>query len=153
MDIAATERLRSAAEEVVEQHQAHVIDFLVRGDRGRRVIELYIDSRTGVSLDLCSTVSRALMTLISEKEMVDGDYRMEVSSPGIARPLRFPWQYTKHIGRRLQVRRRDAGEVVQQTGELVSADDEAITLRMGKEGGEARIPFADLIEATVKAPW
>ena len=76
MDIAATEQLRSLVDFLVEQHGAHVIDLVLRGDTGRRVIEVRIDSVEGATLDQCSAVSRAVMDEIDARELVDGGYRL-----------------------------------------------------------------------------
>ncbi len=153
MERAELERLRGAVDRLVEQQGAHLIDFVVRGDRGRRVLEVFVDSESGVSLDLCSAISRALLQAIDAENLVDGGYRLEVSSPGLSRPLQYPWQYRKHIGRQLEVRWRRGAEAQTATGELVAADDEAITVRMGKSADGTRILFVDLVQATVKAPW
>ncbi len=153
MEKAETERLREVVDRLVEEHGAHLIDFVARGDRGRRVLEVFIDAEAGVSLDLCSTISRALLQAIDAGRLVDGGYRLEVSSPGLSRPLQYPWQYRKHIGRRLEVRWRQGAEALSGTGELVAADEDAITVRMGKGAEGTRIPFVDLVQATVKAPW
>ena len=153
MDIAATEQLRSLVDFLVEQHGAHVIDLVLRGDTGRRVIEVRIDSVEGATLDQCSAVSRAVMDEIDARELGDGGYRLEVSSPGAERPLKFPWQYRKHVGRQMQVRFLLGQEEVSRTGELIGVDDEGMTLRAGGNAGETRIRFSDVKEATVKVPW
>lgn len=153
MDIAATEQLRSLVDLLVEQHGAHVIDLVLRGDTGRRVIEVRIDSVEGATLDQCSAVSRAVMDEIDARELVDGGCRLEVSSPGAERPLKFPWQYRKHVGRQMQVRFLLGQEEVSRTGELIGVDDEGMTLRAGRNAGETRIRFSDVKEATVKVPW
>ena len=76
-----------------KQHGAEVIDLVVRGDRMHRVIELFVDSEGGVTLDLCQEISKSLVQEIEKNKTLAGTYRLDVSSPGLDRPLKFPWQY------------------------------------------------------------
>jgi ribosome maturation factor RimP len=151
MDTAGTERLRATAEGLVDAHGARIVEFLLRGAPGHRVLELRIDNEEGVTLDLCSAVSRAVAAAI--EGIGEGSWRLEVSSPGIGRPLKFPWQYRKHVGRLLEVRRRLGDEEVTLSGELVAVDEAGIAVRTGEGAEAARILFADVMEAAVKAPW
>src|SRR5664279_4244237 len=95
------DRFREIVETCAVKASAHVVDYGVRGERGTRVIEVFVDSETGVTTELCSSISRAITAAADEEHIVQDGYRLEVSSPGIDRPLRFPWQYAKHVGRKI----------------------------------------------------
>ena len=125
----------------------------MRGERGRPVIELYVDSEEGVTLDLCSALSRSLSEAIDVEGVVQGSYRINVSSPGIERPLRYSWQYRKHVGRTLQVRFRLGEEVLTKAYVLTAADSEGIGLETADRRESMRLGFDQVLEATVKAPW
>ncbi len=117
------------------------------------MVEVFIDSEAGITSDVCSAVSREVGQAIDAAREVDGSYRLDVSSPGISRPLRFPWQYRKHIGRRVQVKLQPGQDPAEQTGKLTAVDDSGIVIQSEAKREEVRIPFSALLETSVKAPW
>ncbi len=147
------QKLRTLVAEQVDRTGAHLIDLVVRGERGTRVVELFIDSEAGVTSDLCSAVSREVVQAIDAAREIEGAYRLDVSSPGISRPLQYPWQYRKHIGRRVQVKMRPGQEPAERTGKLLAVDESGIVIEAEARREEIRIPFAALQETSVKAPW
>ena len=66
-------------------------------------ITVYIDGDEGVSLDACTQISRVLESVLDQEPTLGGIYQLEVSSPGVTRPLKFPRQYLKHLGRTLKI--------------------------------------------------
>jgi ribosome maturation factor RimP len=85
--------------------------------------------------------------------LIPGSYRLDVSSPGIDRPLRFPWQYRKHLGRSLRVVAASGAEQRELVGTLTGVGDEGIVLDLGGETGAVSIRFPEIGEASVPAPW
>lgn len=74
-------------------------------------LEVFIDSDTGVTFDRCQKISRYLEAHLDEEGWLGDSYTLEVSSPGVSRPLQLPRQYPKHIGRKLKVRMEDGSEL------------------------------------------
>lgn len=143
--------LHKSVEECVSRRGAQVIDLIVRGERNEPVLEIFVDSRGQVTSELCATLSREIADVIEERNLLHGAYRLTVSSPGIDRPLKFAWQYGKHIGRSLQIR-VCAGETTQDVaGKLVSVNEREITLDRGKV--TEAYALDQIVEARVKAPW
>ena len=101
---------------------------------------VYIDHPDGVDHALCARVTRVLDDYRSE-------YTIDVSSPGLERPLRKPEHFTAVIGQRIAVR-SDGGKKSRYRGVLTEADDEAITLKAG-DAGELRIPYAAIVRANL----
>ena len=147
------QKLSGLIADQAERAGAHLIDLVVRGEHGTRVIEVYIDSEAGITSDLCSSVSREVGQVIDSSGEIQGSYRLEVSSPGINRALKFPWQYRKHIGRRVQARMQPGQDPSEVTGRLVAVDESGITIEMEARKEQIRIPFSTLQETSVKAPW
>jgi ribosome maturation factor RimP len=100
-----------------------LVDVEIKG--GSRA-SVYIDSETGVGFAECRSVSRFLEGKIEEKGLMNPDYKLEVSSPGVDRPLRYRKQYPKHKGRELKVELAD--EV--KKGRLVEIGGESIVLEI-----------------------
>ncbi len=118
-------------------------------------LEVFLDSDKGITFEKCQKISRYLEQYLDEEGWLGPKYTLEVSSPGISRPLKKIRQYHKNIGRKVEVKTKD-GE--KRTGTLTSITEENITLEEKvriKEGKrkqtkliETVIPF-DNIEKTV----
>src|SRR5205809_4057859 len=99
-------------------------------------VRLFIDHPEGVSLALCERVTHALVD-VRER------YALEVSSPGVERPLTKPDHFRRYLGRRARVRTRERYEGRSSfTGELVGASDEAVTI--AADDGVVSIPYSDV---------
>jgi ribosome maturation factor RimP len=75
------------------------VEFRHEGRRGGRVLRLYLDKDGGPNMDDLSRVSRQLGELLDARDVVEGAYTLEVSSPGINRPLKLPEHFTRFIGK------------------------------------------------------
>ena len=114
-------------------------------------ITAYIDGDEGVSLDACTQISRILEAVLDEEPTLGGVYTLEVSSPGVTRPLKFPRQYLKHVGRTLRVELVN-GEKLE--GELKTTTHDTITLEIPSKEKKGmpelkEVRFADIEEAYV----
>ena len=96
--------------------------------------KIFLDADYGLSIEKCIKINRALYRQMEEKAMYpDGDFSLEVSSPGIDEPLKLHRQYTKNIGRFVEVTTVDA---VKQEGKLVDVKEEGITLEQTEGKGK-----------------
>ena len=70
-----------------------------------RILRLYIDKEDGgIDLDDCERMSRAAEIVLDEKDPIPGEYRLQVSSPGVERKLSKPWHFTKYVGHKVVVK-------------------------------------------------
>ncbi len=86
----------------------YLVDLEVRPNHQ---ISVFIDGDKGVSLEDCTRISRALEAVLDLEPTLEGIYELEVSSPGVSRPLKFPRQYPKHVGRTLKIDLLSGGSV------------------------------------------
>ena len=99
-------------------------------------LRLYVDHPEGVDLALCERVTNQLRDLLES-------WSLEVSSPGIDRPLTKPAHYRRYLGRRVRVRTEEAIDGRRNfTGTLTDADDESVSL--DADGAAVRIPLAGI---------
>ena len=120
-------------------------------------VEVYLDSDEGISFRKCQIISRYLEAHLDEGGWLGEKYTLEVSSPGVRRPLKFPRQFPKHVGRKLEVK-TTSGEKFE--GKLKEVTDSNIALTWTeriKEGKKKRnvdlekeIPFSEIEKAIVK---
>ena len=143
--------VRRYAEEAAEGTPLFVVDVTVRGQQGSRVIEVYADADSGATPDDLAALSRALGARLEAEDLIKGRYHLNVSSPGADRPLTLPRQFPKHVGRSLRVVVGEGEAQRTVDGTLTAADDDALTLDV--DGGQEKIPFADVADARVRLPW
>jgi len=139
------ENIREIAEQIAEQNNLFLVDFIVRGSEFSRVIEVFIDGEINVSADECALVSREICKQINEKELLKS-YRLDVSSPGVDRPLIFLQQFSKHINRLFEIEFDASGTTSTFQGRLVSIENEVLTFQSNKE---IKLRFPDIIKAKV----
>jgi len=152
--LSLTERIRELAEEVIAGTGYFLVDVEVRGHKGTRVVEVYVDAEKDLGLDDLAVVSRELGFLLDVEDVVDGSYKLEVSTPGIKRPITMPPQFVKNVGRMLRVRYQLEDEEDEQNvvAELENADDEGIDLEM-PDGERRRVPYDAIHQARIELPW
>ena len=125
------------------QPDVEVLAVELAGSRRSPILRIYVDRPGGVDLELCATVTRHLRDLLV-------DYGVEVSSPGPERPLSKVDHYRRYLGRRARVRTWDEIDGRKDfKGELVGADDEAVTL--AADWGSIRIPHESIRRANLMA--
>ena len=119
--------------------EVEVVDLELKGER----LVVYIDRPGGVDLDLCAAVTRALDALREE-------FALEVSSPGLDRPLRKPAHFAAAVGQEVAVRTVAPAEGRRHfRGRLMSADEASVTVELTDGGGEARLEMSDIARAHV----
>ena len=121
--------IKEKIEELVNSHLKDdsicLVDVEVAGGRAARKITVLIDSDQGVSIDACAKLSRSLSEDLEQLDLLEGNYSLDVSSPGLDQPLKLKRQYKKNIGRDVKVVMTSGAEL---KGKLVSVSDEGIKL-------------------------
>jgi ribosome maturation factor RimP len=122
-------RLREVIEPVVAADGYDVEGLSVSRAGRRHLVRLTVDRDGGVNLDAVADVSRLVSAALDEveaggEELFAGEYELQVSSPGVDRPLTLPRHWRRNVGRLVQVRARDR----QLTGRVVAADADGVVL-------------------------
>jgi ribosome maturation factor RimP len=146
------DRVRALTEEVIAGTSYFLVDVQVRGHKGTRVVEVYIDSKENFGHDDIAVVSKEVGFLLDVEDVVDDSYKLEVSSPGIKRPLTMPQQYQKNVGRTLRVRYDASGNEEIVVGDLMDADDEEVELELSS-GERLQLSYESITQARIELPW
>ena len=136
----------NAAKKISEKNNLLLLEVLFRGTERNRVIEIFIDGEDNLSADDCARISREINKVIEEKELLDSAYRLDVSTPGVDRPLKYLKQYKKHINRKFEVRYKSSDNKKSITGKLVKIEDDNLYFYSSRE---QVIKFEDIIKAKV----
>ena len=136
---------------VVESAGLELVEVVFGKEGGRRVLRVTVDKEGGVDLDTIAVTSQKLSRRLDlEGFSFSGPYSLEVSSPGVERPLRTPRDFKKKIGEQVKV--KVAGvEPSTETGRLEEADDDIIVV--ATDGGRVRIAYADIASARTVFEW
>jgi ribosome maturation factor RimP len=147
-------RVWELAAPLAENEGMEIVDIELRHERSRggRVLRLYLDKAGGPTVDDLSRVSRQLSELLDSQDVVSGAYTLEVSSPGINRPLKRPEHFARYIGKRVRIRTRDLiGGKRSFLGILQDVASESITV--AQEGSRFDIPFAAIEKSNYEHDW
>jgi len=148
-------RMRALAQPLVSRAGLDLIDLEIRGGTGSRVVRVVVDADAGVDLDTCADVSRALSEALDAEEFIPGTYVLEVTSPGVDRPLRTHRDFARNIGRNVRIWRTpaaiEAGGKGEADGELLEVTDHVIRLEIA--GDEQVVPWDQIDRGKVLLPW
>ncbi len=140
-------KIEQEINDIIKDSDKFLVDVLVSKNKK---ITVYIDADQGLNISDCKTISRELYKRIVENEIYpDGEFALEVSSPGLDQPLRSIRQYQKNVGRLLDVTSQD-GSIVE--GRLTEVEEDSITLEIKnkKESKTLTIPIAEVSKSIVQ---
>lgn len=149
-------RLIAVIEPIVEQAGAELVDLEVAGSHGRPVVRAYVDTDGGITLDECARLSRLLEAELERSGTVPERYVLEVSSPGIDRPLTRRQHFERFVGHEIDVRlyaKRDGRKKF--VGTLERVEDGDAGFRIIVRDGQERWAFADdeIARARLHVRW
>ena len=123
---------------LMERHGFELVDVEYVKEAGTWYLRAYIDKEGGIGVDDCEVISRDLSDWLDEEDFIDDSYVLEVSSPGLDRPLKKEKDYICSMGRDVDVRLYRAVDKQKEfTGVLTAYDDTTVTLTM--EDGSQRV--------------
>ena len=118
-------------------------------------LRVLLDREGGVDVDTLADATRRISTLLDEAEPVAGSYTLEVSSPGLERPLRTPAHFAWAVGKQVSVKtvpNHPAGRRL--SGTVTAADDHSVTLALDEPAGEPlTLPLDDIEKARTTFEW
>ena len=123
---------------IVEEYGFELVDVEYVKEGSTWYLRAYIDKPGGICIDDCEAVSRRLSDILDEKDYIDDAYILEVSSPGLGRPLRKEKDFRRSLGEEVEVRTYRMIEKQKEfTGILKEYDEKTVTIE--EDGGNVRI--------------
>lgn len=148
--MALSDQISQLVTPAVESQGLFLEDVHIVSPGKHRIVTCIVDGPTSLNLDQVTAVSRAISELLDEAAfMGETPFTLEVTSPGVDRPLTVPRHFLKNQGRLLKVVKID-GQVV--TGRIVESNETTVTLSFTekKEEKQVEVAFADIKRATVE---
>lgn len=135
--------MRDVAGRVTASRGFELVDVEIKRQRGGHFVRLYVDKPGGIGLDELQSVSEEVSAILDVEDPIDSTYTLEVSSPGLDRPLKGVADYRRFLGRLAKLSSYELVDGRRHwTGRLVAATEERVTLRLEKEGDqEVTIPL------------
>ncbi len=149
-------RVRQLVEPIASDLGLDVYDVEQRGGVLRVALDTPAHSDAGITLDTLALASRLVSRELDHHDPVPGRYTLEVTSPGVERPLRTPEHFRREVGKVVAIRLSDVGHDDRRfTGTLVAADDRAATIRVDGPDGpvERTVPYLQIDRARTMFEW
>jgi ribosome maturation factor RimP len=169
--------VQKLADRVATGHGVEVLELTLRGQGRGRVLSVVLDAEEPVEADVVEQVSKDLSRVLDQADPVPGSYTLEVSTPGLSRPLHTARDFRRQRGHEVSIiRDRTPGahegapstqeDKVGRTGKagaareaadpsvqglVVDVDDEAVVLDV--DGGRVRVPLSEVVRGKVVLPW
>ena len=145
------EQLKSLLQPIFEQRRILLVDIELRGHSNNQVLSIFADTEDGITMQQITEITREIEDALDIEEPIKGRYRLDVSSPGIDRPLRESWQYRKNLGRKLKVNYRQMEKNKDVTGILDKVGEDNIILKINNK--ELNISIDHINKAVVMVNW
>ena len=128
---------------LMEEHGFELVDVEFVKEAGVWYLRAYIDKEGGIAVDDCEVISRKVSDWLDKEDFIDESYILEVSSPGLGRPLKKEKDFARSIGKDVEVRLYKAlNKSKEYTGALEAYDKESVTLKM-EDGSQMTLQRAD----------
>ena len=148
------ERIRGVAERVTAARGFELTDVELKRDGGGALVRLYVDKAGGIGLADLQSVSEEVSAILDAEDPVPSSYTLEVSSPGLDRPLKTEADYRRFRGRLAKISSYEPCEGRRHwTGRLLSLEDGLLSVALEKEGAVARIPLAKIAHARLEVEF
>ena len=149
------ETIRKKAEEIAERvvssEGMELVMVEYRQQGGRWVLTVYIDKEGGVGLNDCKNISQQLSTIFDVEEVIPHRYTLEVSSPGLNRPLVKEEDYNRFRGKKVKIETLNPIEGQKRfIGSLIGCHKGMVSLVLEKENQPVTIPFKQVAKARLK---
>ena len=144
------EQIDKIATKAASDNGVEFVHSEIVGSKRNMTVRIYIDKPEGVTLEDCSTVSRAIETVIDADDFIPSSYVLEVSSPGIERPLFTVQDFEKFAGKKAKVKTSESiNGQANFNGRILSVEDSDIVFE-DKTNGSVRIPFDKVAKANLR---
>jgi ribosome maturation factor RimP len=144
--------VQELADRVATGHGVEVLELTLRGQGRGRVLSVVLDAEEPVEADIVELVSKDLSRELDQADPVAGSYTLEVSTPGLSRPLKSARDFRRQRGHEVSVVRSERErETSSIQGVVVDADAQALVLEV--DGNQVKVPLSEVVMGKVVLPW
>jgi len=146
------DRVKAVGNSLLISQKMELVDVEYRREPGGWILRLFIDKQGGVTLDDCTRVSQEMARSLDVEDFIFNPYRLEVSSPGLDRPLKDERDFIRFCERRIRVKTIDPiGKQKSFKGKLRTCVEGRI--EMETDGGMVEIPLSNIARANLEVEF
>jgi len=152
------ETIRGLVSPILQAMSFELVELEYKPEGRNWVVRLFIDKPGGITLDDCVDVSREVGALLEVEDVIESSYRLEVSSPGLDRPLKKAQDYERFCGERVKIKTHEKLDPDNRgyerktfVGKLLGHEDGRVRiLQVDKKGGEITLSLEDIANANLE---
>ena len=137
-------RTEKLLDPIIREHQFELVDVEWVKEAGNYYLRAYVDKEGGITIDDCEMVSRALSDLLDRYDFISENYILEVSSPGLDRPLKKDKDFARSIGKEVELRLFKAVDKKKEFAGVLSAFDKETVTISAEDGSEKTFQRKDI---------
>lgn len=130
-----------------------LVDLVIRGHSPSRVLQFYVDREGGLTVSDCAYLNRKISDLLALEceELPYGSYRLEVSSPGLDRPLCTSIDFRRNVGRDVVISYQSENTKKEKKGKIIEVKNDSVCLQVN--GESLCIPIGSIVNAKINLKW
>jgi len=136
---------------ILADGEFELVEIQVKGTKGSQSVKVFVDREGGIALDQCARISREFSDILDIADLIPGKYRLEVSSPGLTRPLKTERDFDRNINKRVSLIFQEGRQNRSIEGEIVAVMGGFIKIKTRKE--ELDISIDRVKQGNVILPW
>lgn len=134
---------------IIDEISIELVDIEFKNEAGGKVLRIYLDKPGGITLDDCEKVSRDLSVLLDVNDVIESAYNLEVSSPGLRRPLRKESDFERFAGKKVKIKTK---EIIDDRknfiGNLIGIEKKVVSVNV--DGKLYSLPFESIKKANLE---
>lgn len=152
MDSILINEIKNLILPILASHQVDFIDLELKGRVGAQVLRVFVDTDGGITLDQCVILSREISDALDRRDILPSRYRLEVSSPGLDRPLKSPRDFQRNLGRQVKIKYLDEeGNSATVIGQIEEAYDDLVVVLENDQ--QKNIKMSKILLAKILPVW
>jgi ribosome maturation factor RimP len=150
------ENIENWAAQALSDNSHFLVGVVVSSKNGPQKVTVTVDGDRGVTIDDCAAVSRRLLGILEEQGVVNDNFALEVTTPGVDHPLKMKRQYGKNIGRTVKIQLNDK---TVESGKLLEVGEDTVTIEREEKNGKAKelkkmvLMFSEIERTTVQVSF
>ncbi len=144
------DQIRELISPALNESAIELVELAFRGARGNQILQVFIDTESGVTIDDCQNASDLISEILDTADIIEGRYRLEVSSPGVDRPLKTVRDFRRNMGRPIRFNLQNEETKRTYEGTIQQVVDGKVTLMVNQEAETFSIDQMENVKLILK---
>lgn len=136
---------------ILENENAKLVELQLKGRPDNQIVKIFVDTEDGVTLDKCKSISRQMSDVLDSADIFNGKYRLEVSSPGLDRPLLNRNDFARNMHKEVDIKYESNLGIEDFKGKIVDVSYENVSIQGSDE--IKSVPISKIKHGKISLPW